>query len=248
LLESRANLVLLTATVTPHEGIANLKVADPERRLKEYLRALEFVAHLPQSLVGGVIFAENSGTDLAPMRDVVRGSSHVELLSIEPRQVSSRPERGYLETQLVVDAFEASAMLRDFDDPLVWKVTGRYQVRNIARIITRAPPGLDLHFNLRKYPEPWADMWIYGATRRGIGLLSTFSEQMREHLGPTEREMYGIISALVARGDRVSTRLAAEPRIVGVRGYDGVSYGSPAQRVKWLARSVGRRVLPSLHI
>jgi hypothetical protein len=246
--DAKRRLFLLTATVTPHPGVRNLAIVAPEERFREYQRTLEFVAGLPRSVVAGVVFAENSGADLNAMKAVLKGRPHVELLSLQPRGVLSEPGRGYLETQLVADAFRASELIRDIDNPLVWKMTGRYQVRNIARIVAHSPTGMDLYFNLRRYPQRWADMWVYGTTRRGIALLSTSVERLREVGASAEREMYTIVSELSERGERVSTRLPFEPRIAGIRGYDGMSYGAPRQRAKWLARAIGRRVLPQLYI
>jgi len=199
-------------------------------------------------VVNGIVLAENSGADLTALRELVGDRDDVELLAVPATGAETSPGRGWLETRLVADAVRASRLVRESSDPVVWKTTGRYQVRNLAAVIGAAAPAADLWFNVRRRPERWADMWVYGATPAGIALLEQQLSRMREDDGPTERAMFDILHDLREAGGRVSMRFGAEPRITGVRGHDGRSYEDPAQRAKWAVRSVVRRVAPSLWI
>ncbi len=244
----RTTLLLLTATVHPHPGVANLRVVDPAARMQEYLSSLRFALSLPRSSVNGIILAENSGADLGPLRDAVGDRDDVELLPVLATGAETSPGRGWLETRLVADAVATSTLVRESSDPIIWKCTGRYQVRNLAAVVAAAAPAQDLWFNVRRHPERWADLWVYGATPAGIAELSHQIHRMREDDGPTERAMFDILHDLRSTGTRVSMRFGVEPRIVGVRGHDGRSYDDPVQRAKWAVRSVARRVAPRFWI
>jgi hypothetical protein len=240
--------MLMTATIHPHSGVSNLRVTDPAVRMAEYLSSLRFALTLPRSSVNGVVLAENSGADLTPMRELVGDRDDVELLSLPGSDAASGAGRGWLETQLVDQAVRGSELVGASSDPLVWKTTGRYQVRNLPRLVATARPGGDLYFNLRRHPEHWADMWVYGVTPHGMSLLAEQGHRLRDDDGPAERTMYDVVTELAASGARVSTRFGVEPRISGVRGHDGRSFAAPSQQAKYAVRSVARRVAPSVWI
>jgi hypothetical protein len=216
------------------------------------LTAFRHAVDVGSSKFDGVVLIENNGADLAPFREIARGRPNIELLSTQSPHAGDVPvlglSRGFLETELVHDAMAMSSLVAAHPGCVVWKITGRYRVLNIARLAARSAPGCDLYFNLRRYPRTWADMWIYGTTVDGIRLLFENIGRLREHQGPAEREMFNIISELAAAGHKISTRFPIEPRISGIRGYEGLSFDSPKQRAKWVGRAVIRRVVPRLWI
>lgn len=175
----RAVPLLLTATITPSD-VPNLVVRDPVQRREEYLRATRFYL----SLGLPVVLAENSGADLSDFR---RLGSSLEVLQQAPSGEATLG-RGFLETRLVIDAAHCSEQIASADGHF-WKITGRYVVRNMARLVAKAQPSRDLYFNLRRHPELWADMWVYGASTRGMSLLEPNLGALAEE--PAERPMYG---------------------------------------------------------
>jgi hypothetical protein len=240
--------LLLTATITPQPGVPHLLVTDAGQRLQEYLNSLAFSLTLDRNIITSIVFAENSGADLSAFKSLAERDDRVELLSVEPRPIEASWGRGYMETCLVVDAAKASQRLLTSTD-YVWKTTGRYIVHNAARIVAKAQPGKDLYVNLRTYPHPWADMWVYGSSRRGLALLEeSLPELLAPPYLPAEQRLYGIVRDLMERGEKIQPRLNIEPFITGIRGWDGRPYNSLRQRAKWVMRSATKALAPSIWI
>ena len=240
-------VVLLTATIMPARNSDNLIIKDPTERLSQYIQGFSSALSMSRSVVRGVIFAENSGADLGVFAELASGREDVELLSYNSTGDGSEG-RGYLETRLVIDAMRDSKILAS-QPTVIWKVTGRYRVRNLIRLMQRVPPSKDLYFNLRRWPYEWADMWVYGATLPGLALLEKTLEPLRQDRGqPAELALFKVLRNLEQSGEPISLRFPVEPRISGIRGFDGKSYDSPSQVAKWAIRSVARRVAGGLWI
>ena len=114
--------IVLTATVIPN--VTGGAAANPEMRLAEYRQVLQFCQQFAP-----VIFLENSGYPLA------RHPEFTETPRLRVRQFapSKNPERGkgYQEFEML-DAWLAA----EPSPPARWlKITGRYQVLNLAAIL-----------------------------------------------------------------------------------------------------------------
>jgi hypothetical protein len=240
--------LLLTATITPQPGVPHLRVTDTAQRRQEYLTSLAFAITLDRRIITTIVFAENSGSDLSAFKSLAERDDRVELLSVEPRAIEASWGRGYMETCLVLDAARTSQRIGT-STGLLWKTTGRYVVNNIARIIAKARPGKDLYLNLRTYPRPWVDMWVYGANARGLQLLHESLPQMAATPDQvSEQRLYSIVRDLMDRGEQIQPRLDIEPFITGIRGWDGRPYNSIRQRTKWVLRSATKCLAPNIWI
>jgi hypothetical protein len=245
--------LLLTATITPDERVPLLKARDPQQRLQEYLAALDFYLGLPTAAIGPIVFAENSQSDLSAVSALAerRGAAgRFEALHVP----GGPPElgRGVGEARLVRDAIELSPTLQAVTaTQQIWKVTGRYTVRNLAKL-ARTAPDCDLYINLRRRPTSWCDTWAYAFTREGYArCLAGATEAIAATAGTGEkgeRTMARLVEELLRSGADVRPRLRYEARIQGIRGIDLVPYDDPKQRLKYLARIVAKRVAPSLWI
>lgn len=244
-------ILLMTATIQPDPNASvGLSLVDPDQRRRQYEEAVRFYAGQGAGHLDGIVLAENSGSDLSSFAPLVPESLALELLTVPGEPTTAETDRGYLEMMLVARAFETSELLQQPGATAV-KVTGRYRIENLVPLMGSMRSGSDLGFNLRRYPRRWADMWIFFANQRGMAAL-------RPRLGdidlvpaggpPAEDTMFQIVSDLHSRGTSVQRRFAVEPRLSGVRGYDGARYESPRQRLKWMARTVVKRVAPPLWI
>jgi len=246
--DMESGALLLTATITPRPGVPHLRVTDTAQRRQEYLTSLAFAMTLDPKIITTIVFAENSGADLSAFKILAERDDRVELLSVEPRPIEASWGRGYMETCLVLDAAMTSKRPLTATG-VIWKTTGRYVVHNIARIVAKARPGKDLYVNLRTYPRPWVDMWVYGTTAHGLQLLQKSLPAMPDTPDqPTEQRLYGIVRDLMDRGEQIQPRLHVEPFITGIRGWDGRPYNSVRQRAKWVLRSATKAVAPSIWI
>src|ERR1700741_4246136 len=138
----RINL-LLTATI--HVGETALTArTDPAQRLADYAAALRF--WLSAGGIDSIVFCENSGADLAPLKKL---SGEVEWISFIGPALDPARGKGIREAVLIRHALTVSKSLRD---GYVLKATGRYTVPNIARVLPRpaAQPGPDIICNLHE--------------------------------------------------------------------------------------------------
>jgi hypothetical protein len=235
----------MTATIAPRSEIGNLAVRDPSERARQYAIALtKFKARLGDS-INGIVFAENSGADLHEFAERFNLVHAAEFVAVPPQDLESSSGRGYHETLLVRDAFEKSSMLQG-TGTIAMKVTGRYSIPNIKSVLAREPIGPDLTVNVRGYPRPWADMWVYQLNAVGARLLSSKVELLRGD--PAELGMMRLMREAESEGARVSLRMKSDPLILGQRGSDGSAYGFLPQLGKWSVRWAGRRVVPDLRI
>jgi hypothetical protein len=243
-------ILLMTATVVPDPNVSSrLAVLDPDDRRRQYEAALSFYARLGAGHLDGIVLAENSGADLSSFAALVPDSLPLELVSIPPATTAPKTRRGYLEMVLVSSAFASSTLLNQPGATAV-KVTGRYRVDNLVSVMGSMDASQELGFNLRRYPKPWADMWVFFATQAGMEALRPQLPVINEVEpgGSAELSMFRVLEHLHAEGVAVQRRFGVEPRLSGTRGFDGASYDSPVQRVKWTTRTLARRVVPQLWI
>lgn len=247
----RPVILLITSTIAPASGALLLKVTDPVSRLAEYCAALDtYLALLDRGLVDHIVYADNSGYPLDALQAIVGRRGHAERVEFLSFRSGDDPQAGryYLEMQLIDTAFRISQVLDVDQDQRIWKVTGRYIIGNIARIIATAPPEFDLYVNCRNYPMRFLDFYIvaFGSQTyprllgRDIGLYT--AGELSGEIILRER-----IDAGVFEGMAIIPRFRQPPRLTaGRRGYDGASYASGKEMVKYMIRRVACTVTPWL--
>jgi hypothetical protein len=244
--------LLMTATITPDASVPMLKVRDPETRLREYARSLDFYLGFPDVL-DRIVLAENSGSDLTALESVAKrkGAAHrFEALHVDP--TPAELGRGVGEAQIVRQAMASSTLLADLSDAQhVWKVTGRYILRNIAQLAATAPPSA-VYINVRRRPRLWCDTYAYAFTRSGYERhLAGAAEAIAGEAGTGplgEESMARMILGLIDQGADIVPRFRYEPRLEGTRGVDLTAHTDPKQRLKYVTRVVARRLAPGLWI
>jgi hypothetical protein len=244
------NTLLLTATIKPLVGIPELQRTNPVERMNDYIRALRFYCNVSEKVITRIVFIENSEYDISQLRDLVsnlNASHRVEFLSFNGLDYPPSYGRGYGEFKLLDYAMDHSVTLASAGaDTMLWKVTGRYRVLNIVRIVRMAPPNSDLYCDMRTWPIPWVDLRIFGCTLGGYkSHLKGVYQQLREDIMNTapEQRLYSIIDEL-AKSHSIVSRFRNEPFIDGIRGKDSKNYASGINLIKYLARSSKRMLFP----
>ena len=247
------DIVLLTATVVPPPDVRNLARRDPKLRLQDYLQAFDFyLALLRAGSLQGLVLCENSGYDLAPFVARARAAGlarQVELIGHHGLDHPAIWGRGYGEFKLVDHAMRQSALIQAQGPAArVWKVTGRYRVPNLARLIATQPLQADLYCHCRNFPSRWLDMYLMRWNRRAYEqLIRGVYRRLRQDDTPTSAEQH--FRALLDRYDGdlcIVRRFAHVPRIDGVRGFDNSDYGAMGR--KHLARVLAQRLAPWIWI
>mgnify|MGYP001135052946 CR=1 FL=1 len=244
------NIVVMTATITPPPGVLLLARADPAVRLNDYRSALEFYISLLGRSVDGIVFADNSNSNVGVLRDLVREAGvedRVEFLVFDDLDYAPELGRAYGELRLLEYVMDHSETIREAGpDCVVWKATGRYKVRNLISMIRRRPATFDVYCDMRNQKAPWCDMRVMAWTPSGYdAVLRGLHEGL---LGPPdsnlvgEQQLYDLLTPRLGNG-KVVASYTVEPLIDGHRGWDNKQWGLGRQRAVYYLRSSQRRLL-----
>jgi len=134
------NYLLLTATISPENGQSGLLIKDPRERLLEYEKALQYYyCNFDRLRLSGLIFVENSGFDLGLISSKYP-SGNFEWISAPRTSLEGGIHRGYGEFLMIDYAFGNSLNLNSMGpSDVVWKVSGRYVLKNLGRMIFLRP-------------------------------------------------------------------------------------------------------------
>lgn len=218
------NILLLTATIKPKAGQPGLVVYDVNTRLNEYVDALSFYAALiEKQVIDGIIFAENSGTDLSELKQIFP-SDKIDWVSCYDLEYPKEYHRGYGEFRLIDFSYNNSKLLANLSDSdFVWKISGRYILKNMKAMISNKRCHPDLYSRIT---DKWFELSVVGWSNRGYttflrGKWKLFTSDMApeltlaSELGPWQHQN---ASMLVVKDYQWP------PYLVGRRGSDGSSY------------------------
>ena len=247
--------IVMTATVTPAAGIGNSVRVDPQVRLDEYLQALRYYAALPNELVAGILFLENSGCSFEAFERVKQelgAGKDIRFLSTSSDYPAEKG-KGYGEFFMLDQGIAHLRALGLAGDTTVWKVTGRLIVKNMAEVLRAAPKSFDLYADFRHLPligkKLGGNHWL--ETRLFAVSLDGYDRYLRGHYGDGYVIEYAFHDLLypIARSDRrIVPRFRIDVRFEGFSGYSNKSYSSPEYRLKGAIRVFTRAWLPFVWI
>ncbi len=234
------DLLLLTATVSPRQDQPNLAVVSAVERLDEYRKALaHYTQLLDNGVIRGIIFAENSGYDLAELA-AVYPSPGIEWLSIDPAPHAAEFHRGYAEFKLIDSALARSAFWQRTNSNIrIWKVSGRYIVRNLGSVIRWAPQRFDLYASIGR---EWFEMSIVAWNLHAHQQLMQGVWQHFATAEAPERVLCRLLEDPGAQSLRVVRSFTWPPIIQGRRGTDGSPFQGRRTRYRFMLMAVGKLV------
>ncbi len=253
----------MTATIRPRLDAAYVGRLDPDVRRADYLRAMSFYAPLAGDVFDRIIFADNSGEPLDEFEPFAAANPRISLMSYYGLDYPAAYGRAYGEMKIIEHAMEHA---NNRDCPLkaarpeagqaryVWKVTGRYIITNIRRIVSadQSRRRHDLICHSRHYPRRWTELFCFGWSPAGYQrFVSRLAEQLRHDV--TELWPEVLMNALVEDkrkyGDIAARcRFPVTPWIIGYRGLNGAPFHTRAQYVKHYAREMARVGAPWLWV
>lgn len=255
-LVKRPNILVMTATITPPASVPFLARNEPHLRLKDYEESLNFYLPLVNQCISSIVFAENSYSDISSLQNIVERAGlnkQVEFLVFEGLDYPPSYGRAYGEFKLIDYAMEHSQIIKSQGkEAIIWKVTGRYIVKNLCQIIARKPSNFDIYCNFRKVPKPWADMFLIAWTFEGYRAclynvyhkLKTDYEVSMTH----PEEVFINLLEQAPKDINIAQRFKPAPWISGVRGSDNQNYLEGRSLFKSYLRSAGRTLFPWLWI
>jgi len=247
------NVLLMTATIAPLHGIPALVRVDPTLRLQDYQESLAFYIGLLGKCFDAIVFAENSKSDLAPLVATSAKSGYVdkvEFISFYGLDYPPVYGRGYGEFQLVEHAIKKSKLLSPGD--IVWKVTGRYIVKNIEEIVASRPLTSDLYCHMRNYPYRLCELYLLAWNMRGYeAVIKGVYSHLRNDIVPNkhtiEETLFRQILDRSFEHINIVPRFKIVPIVHGVRGWDNSQY-SKKWSIKIATRRLANVFVPSLWI
>jgi len=266
----RPAAIVMTATITPREGMPDSVRNDPKIRLDDYRRALEFYLSLPNSLVDRILFLENSSSDLSVLRRVVESLEHDKKVEFNSFTGDYQPEfgKGYGEFQMLDYGLSECRFLSKAD--VVWKVTGRHRVLNLSRLIETAPQDYTVYCDLRsipfiggdfnlqavpfigkrlgeKYRNQFMDLRVFSCTVDGYDrLLRNQYLQMWNQM--PEKFLFDVMFKAKRQEKRIVPRFRIQPQIAGYAGWDNADYQSLSYKIKDSFRAAMRLVMPGFWV
>jgi hypothetical protein len=217
----RKIIVLLTATVNP--GATPFVVrADPTMRLRDYRMALDnWVA---QGNFTRLIVCENSGADLSVLKQVAasRRMPDVYFISYVDGGVGEKRGKGYAELLEIERALGCDVRIERED--IVIKCTGRLQIKNAARLLTRITTlEFDVMCDLRKYLTI-ADSRIFAATREFLeDYLIPRREMINDSAGVYFEHALAMACVAAVADGKAWRPFPVLPEIIGISGSTGRS-------------------------
>ena len=236
------NLLLLTATITPKSGVPNLKRTDPQQRLQDYAKALRFyLSHVGKSC-DGIVFVENSNSDITQLQALVAEhglTEQVEFIVFEGLDYPAHYDRGYGEFKLLDYGMKESKLIHQSpaETNVIWKVTGRYTIHNLEQFIAAQPQQFDLYCNCRNYPKYWVDTYFMAWTPQGYETclrdvyhrLKTNVPGIPTGIAAEELLRSWLEQRFIKNHAKLVRRFRVTPELGGIRGADNKGYATDNQ-------------------
>jgi hypothetical protein len=244
----------MTATIAPLPGIPALVRTDPELRLRDYQEAFAFYASLLGDCFDAIIFAENSNSDVSAIAPGSSGNriaaSNVEFMSFYGLDYPPAWGRGYGEFKLVDYAMEHSKLMQP--DDVVWKVTGRYVIGNVRRIVETRPSTADVYCHMRNFRYRLCELYLLAWTKRGYeSVIKGIYPKLRNDIIPNvhtiEETLFRKIVDQSFTKVEIVPRFRVVPIVRGIRGWNNSQYSSPWS-LKLIARRLAHTFTPSIWI
>ena len=247
-------VVLMTATITPPQDAVNLKRIDPNQRENDYAEALKYYLSIPEQYVSKIIFAENSNSDLSRLKKLVNDTPHNKTVEfIEYQNGNDFPPyyaRSYGEQKLIDYAVDNSKILTEED--VIWKVTGRFKLLNLIKLIKTQPQKFSIYCDLKKYTINVAETRVFAFTLQGYRryLYNKYHKlKQRDELKGSKNMIAGefiwfnLIYANLHE-KRIVPRFKYLPNFSGIKGGTNENFASFTLKKRYLLRVIFRRILP----
>jgi len=245
-------ILLITATVTPPRDAIKLARSNPADRLGDYLTAFRFyLKKMDQGVFDSIVFTENSDSNITDLKAISLSAKRpmaIEFISFNGLDYPSHYGRAFGEMRLIDYCMQRSEIIRSATaDEIIWKVTGRYIIENIDRLVLHTRKA-DLYCQCRDFPMPWADMYFIGWKKGAFATtLSGAGERIREGRASVSSEVeFRRLIDEKATTLNVTRRFREPPYMSGIRGYDNRRYEK--QKVKLWLRGTLARLAPWIWI
>jgi hypothetical protein len=233
--------LLLTSTIKPNPSQPALNLVDPYDRIKDYQAALAFyMTFLEKGIIDHIIYVDNSGFDLGIFIDKFK-SDHVEWISFYGLDYPSHYHRGYGEFKLIDYAFSHSKILLEMGNAdVVYKITGRYIIKNLSTFIRMAPKQFEVYCEIK---NNWTELSIIAWSRLGYekylqGIYEKFNTEKVPELILCE-----FLKNKIKTNSGIIIKYYWQPYIIGRRGSDGSSFQGRLTSIRTILSNINNTLL-----
>jgi len=227
--------ILLTATIDPKDTIF-VQRNDPKIRENDYINALKMWLNLIKSNIPSpsLVFCENSGYNLDRIRYLLDEYKNIktEVIQFEGNNFPSELGKGYGELLIIRYALQNSNIIDSSN--YVIKVTGRYFIKNINKMIDVLSMNNDLYVmsDLKKNLT-FADSGIFAFKPHFIlNYLSFFQNYINDSKGfYLEHALSKAVLRSISDGHKWLP-LPSKPIIIGYSGTSNILYKN--SKIRWL--------------
>lgn len=251
-------ILVMTATISPPDGMPGAVRSDPKLRLNDYYQALKFYLGVPNCYIDRILFLENSGSDLSVLRQLTESIEHGKKVDFISFIGDYNPEfgKGYGEFNMLDYGLSQCNFLANTD--VLWKVTGRLQILNLANLIKAAPKNYSVYCDLRSVPligeslggNNWLDLRLFSCTVEAYDRLLRnryleLTYQQPGYINP-EKYLFGIMQQAMHQDKRIKPRFRVQPVVAGYGGAGNGSYQGFSYKTKEIVRASARLAAPWL--
>lgn len=216
--------LLLTATVDP-KGVVYLKRNDPQVRENDYINALK---KWMETVNFPIVFCENSGYKIDKIKNITKSYSNneTEILQFDGQEFPKELGKGYGELLIIKYAIQHSILIGHSD--YVIKITGRYFIKNIEKIIIALLKNRNLYVMVDlKRNLTWADSRVFAFKPSFISnYLSKFQDLINDSKGfYLEHALARTVLRAISDGYKWIP-LPSKPIIIGHSGSSDTSYNA----------------------
>ena len=236
------DIVLLLTAAIDVRNVPFLTRNDPKVRLDDYKEALKLWLGNPHT--PSVIFAENTGHDLAEIRNICKTHNPhniiVEFISLDDNDYDRTLGKGYGELRIINRVLRDSQIIGP--QTRLIKITGRLYVSNICSLIQGffRYPDVEVFCDFR-CNLTWADSRAFCASRK---FFEDFMIPMQQEINDTTNTTYELILGRAAHRCMAEgfqwAMMPCAPNYLGVSGTSNKAY--PCSRFSLAKRELFRRI------
>jgi len=252
--------LLLTACIDP--SVSNYKKhpsfrMDALTRLNDYKIALNYWLHYSDSRITGIVFIENSGFDLSPLKILVAETDNtnikVEFIEKLAGSVPYGVHYGYSELEMIDYAFNTSRLISE--SKYIIKATGRLYFPKLKQLLNKYPGDFKIaidsrDYKITKYEKHYLVTTIFLINKDFYNsTLYNAKRLMTPENGHMEKIYYSILKPLYIEKEKgVILRFPFSMDPVGIGAHFNVNYSSRKKMFESLVRNVFRVLIPKLWI
>jgi len=252
--------LLLTACIDP--SVSNYKKnpsfrMDTATRLNDYKIALDYWLNYSDSRLKNIVFIENSGFDISPLRQLVNQhlikDVKVEFIEKLAGPVPSGVHYGYSELEMIDYAFKNSLLIAESD--YIIKATGRLYFPKLRELLSKLPADFKIAIDSRDYNILKREkhflvttIFVFSKAFYNDVLYDAKAKLTTKHVH-IEKLYFSILKPLYLNKENgVILRFPFSVDPVGIGAHFNVNYSSKKKRFESAFRDIVRVLVPNLWI